>query len=163
MKSATGKKQPYPLVPPIMDRQQRIRQRWKEMQDVDNGTEAPQLVDRDGFVNLDDMERDWLALQRLQEEKAVLDVKIEKAKEALAARMRAAGADGFKIDGVPRVTFKANGTFAAKAFREDHAAVYEAYMIPSRTLDLSALRRDKPELVKQYTPRRWLDVKPKRS
>lgn len=147
----------------IEDRQQQIRQRWKEMLDVETVMEAPKLVDKDGFINLDDMERDWLALQKLQEEAALLDVKIAKAKEALAARMRTVGADGFTIGGVPRATFKANGTFASKAFREDHQAVFAAYQIPTTKLDMEALKRDKPELVKQYTPRRWLDVKPKRS
>lgn len=167
-KNATGTWRSAPQ-PWITVKQQLIRNRWEELKGkkmTDTGTiETGNIaaLDEEGFVALDDLRNDWEDLERMRLDYELLAARIKDKEAAFAARMRAANADGFTIGGVKKVTFKANGTFASKVFAEAEPAIFAAYQIPSTKLDTVALKRDKPELVAKYTPRRWVNNKPKRS
>ena len=148
-------------------KQEQIRQRWaelvKEKEKRMTSTEIPTTVDADGNVALDHMRAQWHFLEQLRAEREMIDLRIKQTEEQFQAAMRAANATGFTIDGLPKVTFKQNGTFASSVFKETEPAIFAAYQIPTTKLDLAALKRDRPELVQKFTPNRWVNVKAKRS
>lgn len=129
----------------------------------DMGTDSTQeamvyAVDENGFVNLDHRERDWFFLEEMRKQLSALEAGIERCeaefrKEMLAAIDQGNDVIGFTVGGVRRVTFKQDGTFPVKRFREANPHIYNAYQMPSTTFDREAFKRDHPELYKQFTPR----------
>lgn len=128
------------------------------MDDIDKKYE----VDDEGFVELGHLERDWFFLQEMRKEKARLDAAIEKVEAFLKGEMSVAQADGFKIHGVKAVTWKQDATFPVAKWAAANPAVAAAYTIMVPKVDVEALRRDRPEEVKNWTGRSLRFIQPKR-
>lgn len=119
-------------------------------------------VDVDGFVELGHLERDWFFLEEMRKEKAKLEAAIAKVEAFLQGEMIAAKADGFKIHGVRRVTWRKDATFPAAKYAAANPAVAAAYTIMVPKLDVEALKRDRPEDYKHWRGRSFKFVQQKR-
>lgn len=119
-------------------------------------------VDEEGYVELGHLERDWFFLEEMRKEKARLDAAIEKVEAFLQGEMTAAGADGFKIHGVKRVTWKQDATFPAAKYAAANPHVAEVYTVMVPKFDVETFKRDRPEEYKQWRGRRFSFVQQKR-
>lgn len=112
------------------------------------GTEY--VLNDEGYVELGDLERDWFFLEEMRKQVAVLEAGIKRAEAMFAKRMRDAGADGFMINGVPRVMYKQNATFPAKKYAEANPEVAETYTVLKPVFDLDLFKQHRPEEYKQW-------------
>lgn len=110
-------------------------------------------VDEDGFVELGHLERDWFFLTEMRRQAQELAAGIERAEEMFQRTMLAAGATGFKINGVRKVTYKQDATFPVKKYTEAHPAVAEAYMVMKPAFDLQKFKEHRPTEYEQWRGR----------
>lgn len=85
----------------------------------------------------------------------------EQGVELAAARLRnvMGGAEALTVDGVIRLTAKANGTFASTRFAAENPDVAAALMKTAEVLDIDALKRTHPDLYERYRARVMRPVK----
>lgn len=121
------------------------------MADTANSTKY--VVDDEGYVELGELERDWFFLEEMRKQVAVLEAGIKRAEDMFAKNMREAGADGFMINGVRRVSNKQDATFPAKKWADANPGVAAAFMKTVEVLDVEAVKLHRPEEYKQWRGR----------
>lgn len=128
--------------------------------DLDAVRDVHRLIDRPSIVaspgDVEPLISEWESAKAAQ--------KAAEARTDLAlANLRnvVGGAEEVHVLGEPRLTCKANGTFAAGRFAEDHPDVAAACTTTRQVLDVERLKTNHPDLYGQYRARVLRAVTPK--
>jgi hypothetical protein len=102
-------------------------------------------LDDEGFVEFGDLEDKFFYLEEMRKQRAALDAAIDRAEVFFKAAMKQAGATGFKINGVKKVSYKQDATFPVAKYvaANPHVAAVYTKMTPS--FDIEAFKRDRHE------------------
>lgn len=134
----------------IAAKQQMIRQQWRKKDMATTATKSP-LVDKDGYVNLDDMVADYQYLLKLEHQKKLIEEAIDVYKAKLGDRVKSVqGAIGAKIGGVSAFTCKQDATFRKKEFLADNPHIAEQHMTWVKQLNTETLQHVHPDLYAKY-------------
>lgn len=107
-------------------------------------------VDGDGFADFSDLAEWWDKYRKLLDEKADIEAKLTAVKKRFGDRMQKAGATGFKIHGVPVVSYKKDATFPVAEYAKQNPHVYEVYLTQQPVFDLAAFKRERPDEYAQW-------------
>ena len=110
-------------------------------------------VDEHGFVELGHLERDWFFLQEMRNQLQTLQAAIEKCEAMFRAKVVEAGATGFKINDIRKVTYKQDSTFPTAKYAAANPHVASVYTTTKQVFDLEAFKQDRPEEYKQWRGR----------
>lgn len=116
-------------------------------------------VDKDGMIDLSHLRLDYDHLQELKRKRRLLDEAIkvyeDKFKEPVEA---VTGAKGFKVDGLPRYRYEANGTFPHAKFAKENPHVAEVYQKTVKKFDVETFKKHQPLVYQQWLPRRFVEI-----
>lgn len=102
-------------------------------------------VDEDGFADFSDLAEWWDKYRDLLAQKADVEAKLTAVKTRLGDRMRKAGASGFKIRGVPVVSYRKDATFPVAEYTKKNPHVAAVYSKLQPVFDLELFKRDRPD------------------
>lgn len=137
--------------PWLTEQQAAVRARWRQMTETIEEEKETMMeknkfdVDEHGFVELGELERDWFFLQKMRSELQTLQAAIGKCETMFQQRVVAAGATGFKINGVRKVTYKQDATFPVAKYTAENPHVASVYTTTKQVFDLETFKRDRPD------------------
>lgn len=107
-------------------------------------------VDESGYADFSDLAQWWETYQKLLVEAAEIEAKIKAVKTRFGDRMKKAGATGFKINGVPVVSYKKDATFPVAEYMKQNPHVAAQYMTQKLVFDTQTFKAHRPDEYAQW-------------